>query len=152
MVELPDSSESWVGRARPDIHSTPDGPDSSDPLADDVARVFIDNMSFVKALGVMYGFESLFFWQPIVSYQDDYETTETQVKASFDRQYFDLYEHSRAALMDSDDRPIDLTKCLGPSPELGFFIDHVHLNEDGNAKVAGAIFPFFQSAIQGLRS
>lgn len=105
-----------------------------------VARVYGDNVAMVQALARLYGFDALFFWQPIVSDQENYTQSEQQVRSHFDPQYFDLYERTRKKVMSAERPPVDLAHCLGPSPPAGFFSDYMHLTEDGNAKVAAAIF------------
>lgn len=105
-----------------------------------VARVYGDNIAMVQALARLYGFDALFFWQPIVSDQENYTQSEQQVRSHFDPQYFDLYERTRKKVMSAARPPVDLVHCLGPSPPTGFFSDYMHLTEDGNAKVAAAIF------------
>ena len=80
------------------------------------------------------------FRQPIVSDQENYTQSEQQVRSHFDPQYFDLYERTRKKVMSAEHPPVDLVHCLGPSPPTGYFSDYMHLTEDGNARVAAAIY------------
>lgn len=123
----------------------------ADATAGRVAAMYLRNVDFVRRLGESYQFEVVCFWQPVVSCQPDYKTTES-----------DACRHTRNPNMDGmlefyglttahvrgNGGVVDLSHVLGPSPVNGYFIDNNHLNEEGNAVIATAMFDRVRDMIE----
>ncbi len=126
--------------------------------ADDTARklmsMYLGNVDFVRRMAGAYDFDSVFFWQPTIVFQENFETTErdayTRGASRNLHGMLDFYKRTTELL--PDDGVIDVSRCLGPSPAEGWFIDHNHLNEAGNAVVARALFERLQPLIEKRRS
>ncbi len=111
----------------------------SDKLADDIIKVYESNIKMVEALGKEYGFESLFYWQPIVL--DKPHLTPFEKKQAREWMYFkDFYfqMHGRvdgSGFLSSDPRFRDLSGIFANAKK-PYFIDFCHLGEAGNEIVA----------------
>jgi hypothetical protein len=114
-----------------------------DELAADIIKVYESNIRMVEALGKEYGFESLFYWQPIVL--DKPHLTPFEEKQAKDwANYRDFYSrmHKRvenSAFLSSDGRFRDLSGIFAGAKE-PYFIDFCHLGEPGNEIVAEKMY------------
>jgi lysophospholipase L1-like esterase len=111
-------------------------------LARQIASTYAGNVAMIQDIGRLYGFDTLFFWQPITGHQPEYEAPQS------DSLFSDLFERTRQAAISMNQDLIDLSTCLGRSLPDANFIDHVHLNEDGNAVVARAMFDHLHPLIR----
>jgi len=149
MVRLTRAALRRMGLIQPGVRSAIEGYSDAqrNELAGGVARTYLENLKFLRRVTTEYPMGTLFFWQPIVADQDKYESGERSVAGDVEPAFFALFEQCRQRVMADGDGPIDLSGALGPSPPDGFFIDAVHLNEDGNAAIARAIFEHLRPLI-----
>ncbi len=115
--------------------------------AAEVAEKYFQTLDFVQRIGRAYDIETAFFWQPTIVFQPDFRTAECDA-------YKCGYTPSMEGMLDfyvltteqirshggQGSTVMDLSRCLGPSPPEGYFVDHNHLNEEGNGIIARAIF------------
>lgn len=124
-------------------------PRNADSLAGRLVDTYLRNTDLAARVAKTYGFDTVFFWQPMIVFQPDYRNTERDAYRRGEKKGMDamleFYKTATARLADRG--PIDLTRCLGPSPPEGYYIDHNHLNEEGNAVVAAAIFGHLRDRI-----
>jgi lysophospholipase L1-like esterase len=111
-------------------------------LSRDVVRQYRANVEIVERLGREYGFESLFYWQPVVfdkKVQATYEADEAR-KLEWARGFF---AEVHAAIGNSgelrgDSRFRDLSGLFAETEDL-IFIDYCHTIEAANERVAAEI-------------
>ena len=124
--------------------------ESRESLADAVAQVYTQNVAWVRKRAEEYGFKVLFAWQPVVSWQADYLTVESDAYHHMSHDSMDamlaFYEETTARVSDAD--VMVMRRCLGASPEDGYFIDHNHVGEEANALLAGCLFERLESMLQ----
>ncbi len=118
-----------------------------DRLADEVVSVYLSNMAHVRRLSVAYGFDVLFYWQPMLYTK----TAPTAYERSlFERRWFEdgppvssdiyralwlkVYDRIRATPT-RDPAFHDLSRLFDADPAPRF-IDPQHLGESGNEIVA----------------
>ncbi len=123
---------------------------SAENLANDVADVYRANVAWVRKRSAEYGFSALFAWQPVVSWQSEYKSVEA-----------DAYQHMNDPNMDAmlsfyDDTTARIASaevnvmraCLGPTGEEAYFIDHNHVGEEANARLAECLFEHLEPLLQ----
>jgi lysophospholipase L1-like esterase len=122
-----------------------------DGLAPEVVRRYRANIALVEKLGREFGFEPLFYWQPVVFDKGELTPYEAEEALKFEwaRGFF---HEVHGAIRDSTDlrgdaRFHDLSRLFSGTPEL-IFIDYCHTTESGNQRVADAIA---RDAIEILR-
>ena len=112
-------------------------------LARDVVRTYIENLRLILALGRDYGFECLFYWQPVVFAKPQRTAYESKSIDIFHERYHGartLYNEAYAAIaaLASSSPPEgfhDLSDLFATASE-PYYIDWSHLSEAGNAVVA----------------
>lgn len=122
-------------------------------LAERVAAVYFQNVDGVQRLAESYGFEALFFWQPVVSHQPGFQTAERDgcghLKKDALEPLLQFYDAATAHVVGHE--AVDLTRCLGPSPPEGYFIDHHHVTEEANAVIARAIYQHLRGGLEAAQ-
>jgi lysophospholipase L1-like esterase len=126
-------------------------------LARDVITVYASNLRLVRLLGREYGFQPIFFWQPVITTKQ----LKTLDEQRWDRDYTSdsvrrrlLYEaiiaeqRRRPELVNASDT-IDLSGLFDDWAE-PVYIDLYHLSEAGNATVAEAMLPTVAGAASAL--
>jgi hypothetical protein len=123
-------------------------------LARDVIAAYVGNVRLVRLLGREYGFQPIFFWQPMITtkksktedeqrWLDDYTNDPERRRL--------LYEailgerRCNPALVDAADA-VDLSALFDDWTD-PVYIDLYHLSEIGNAAVATAIVPIVDAAL-----
>ncbi len=108
-------------------------------LAAELVQAYLANVRAVRALGLEFGFEAWFFWQPSVFTKVSRSASEERVyRASLSR-HRDLQLAADAALSRHvGTGVVDLSGLFAGSAK-PVFIDFCHLSEAGNARVAEAI-------------
>jgi lysophospholipase L1-like esterase len=111
-------------------------------LAAEVVRRYRANVAIVEKLGKEFGFETLFYWQPVVFDKRELTPFETEEARKFEwaRGFFsEVYGAIRSSSeLGGDTHFHDLSRLFAGTPEL-IFIDYCHTTESGNLKVAQAI-------------
>jgi len=130
----------FVGQAASAAGATP-------ALASDVAANYCSNIGVVAALGDRYGFRSVFFWQPVLFLKRQQTAYERSAAAQYGyaAQFFaEVYQH-RA----SHECPGVNVHDLGPVTDeerAPMFIDAFHPTEEGNQRLAAAMWPAIAAA------
>lgn len=111
-------------------------------LVGNVVRRFQANLEMVEKLGREYGFNALFYWQPVVFDKEaptPFEADEAR-KLEWARGFFgEVYGAIReSGELRGDRRFHDLSRLFGGSKEL-VFIDYCHTTEAANERVAAII-------------
>lgn len=123
---------------------------SRESLASGVADVYLANVAWVKKRAEEYGFLSLFAWQPVVSWQEDFKETESDgYRHSIDPNMdamLAFYDATTDKVADAD--VVVMRGCLGASPKEGYFVDHNHVTEEANAELAGCLFEHLEPLLQ----
>jgi hypothetical protein len=111
-------------------------------LAGEVVRRYRGNLAIVDALGRRFGFDALFYWQPVVF--DKVAMTpferEEAVKFEWTRGFFrEVYAAVQGSTeLGADPHFHDLSRLFAETQEL-IFIDYCHTTENANERIAGAI-------------
>ena len=126
-------------------------------LARDVIAVYASNLRFVRLLAREYGFQPIFFWQPVITTKQlktadeqrwDNDYTRDPVRRR--RLYLAIIAERRRRL-DLVGAPdtVDLSALFDDRAE-PVYIDLYHLSEAGNAAVAEAMLPAVAAAARRL--
>ncbi len=111
-------------------------------LAAEVVRRYRANVAIVEKLGKEFGFETLFYWQPVVFDKPELSPYESEEARKFEwaRGFFtEVYGGIRTSNdLGGDAHFHDLSRMFAGTPEL-IFIDYCHTSESGNLKIAQAI-------------
>lgn len=111
-------------------------------LASDVVRRYRANLEMVEKLGREYGFDALFYWQPVVFDKEAPTSVEADEarKLEWARGFFgEVYGSIReSGELRGDRRFHDLSRVFSGSKEL-VFIDYCHTTESANERVAATI-------------
>ncbi len=120
--------------------STPTG--ARGDLAAEVVRRYRANIEIVDELARGFGFDVLYFWQPVVfgkASPTEYERHEAEKLAWAEEFFADVYEAVRGSRELRDHRGFhDLSREFSRSDEL-VFIDFCHTTEAGYARIAGTM-------------
>ncbi|MHB1558476.1 MAG: SGNH/GDSL hydrolase family protein [Isosphaeraceae bacterium] len=111
-------------------------------LVADVVRRYCGNLEIVEKLGREYGFDALFYWQPVVFDKEGptpFEADEAR-KIEWARGFFgEVYRSIReSSELRGATRFHDLSRMFAGSKEL-VFIDYCHTTEAANERVAATI-------------
>lgn len=125
-------------------------------LARRVIAVYAGNVRLARLLGREHGFETLFFWQPVITTK----TVKTTDERRFEADYTKDVERRRAlygAILAERRRHPALTaettdlSALFDRVAEPVYVDAYHLSEAGNARIAEAILPSLLSALATRR-
>lgn len=117
-------------------------------LARDVIAVYASNLRLVRLLAREYGFQPMFFWQPVITTKKLKTTDEQRWENDYTRDparrqllYYAIIAQRRCytELLNASDT-IDLSALFDDWAE-PVYIDLYHLSEAGNAAVAEAMLP-----------
>jgi hypothetical protein len=129
-----------------------------DELAGNVIAVYAANLRLVRLMAREYGFQPVFFWQPVITtkkhkscdeqrWQNDYTGDPLRRRLLYERI---IAERRRSPELVEASDTVDLSElfddCMEP-----VYIDLYHLSEAGNAAVAEAMLPIVAEAVSGLR-
>jgi lysophospholipase L1-like esterase len=132
--------------------SSPPFPSSPSQAGYEVARIYNWNVTFVKKLGEIYGFPTLFYWQPAIYNKDAPTAYERRVLQS----NTELARYYKAATKEVN---VGLSGLAGfhdisdvfTGDRKPYFIDAVHITGAGNAIIARRIVkdvaPIIQKSI-----
>jgi lysophospholipase L1-like esterase len=126
-------------------------------LASDVVAAYTANLRLVRLLAREYGFQPLFFWQPVITTKKDKTDDEQRWENDYSRDPARrrlLYEtiiggRRRCPELASASDAIDLSSLFDDWSE-PIYIDLYHLSEAGNAAVAEAMLPTVAAAADAL--
>jgi hypothetical protein len=131
------------------------GADPANPgdeaIAEEVVSVYKENMSIVGAIAVRYSFKVLFYWQPSIFFKrhlTEYERSRSEEQSG----YRPVSERVRKVLLTrelptgGEIRFFDISTMFADVPE-PLFVDHCHLGETGNGRVADRLFADVSSAM-----
>jgi len=106
-------------------------------VANEVVRVYSWNITFVRNLGQIYGFKTLFYWQPVVFTKDQQTFYEQEVanKAHGMGQYYEAAATAAKTQLSDVDEFHDISGVFSEDPQ-PYFIDTVHITGAGNEIVA----------------
>lgn len=126
-------------------------------LASDVVAAYTANLRLVRLLAREYGFQPLFFWQPVITTKKDKTEDEQRWENDYTRDPARrrlLYEtiiagRRRCPELARASDAIDLSSLFDDWSE-PIYIDLYHLSETGNAAVAEAMLPTVANAVSAL--
>lgn len=114
-------------------------------LTTSIVKRYSTNISIVLALSETFGFETLFFWQPVIfekearsEYEDRIYYSEETYREFFDSAY-EALRLEKKSLPTENFR--DLSLLFSQSYSEPVFIDAWHLTENGNKIIVDAILP-----------
>jgi lysophospholipase L1-like esterase len=118
------------------------------PLADSIVQVYKQNIQMVAALAQKYGFEYLFFWQPVIAVGDTPWTEhEKTLRAEMDPDLVTLFELAYENVKETADTQLnwyDIADVLdGETAEL--WIDEWHVTPVGNERIAQAMLDVIET-------
>jgi len=119
----------------------------STKVQDEVVNRYLANKRIVEALGRSFGFKCLFFWQPTVYTKANptrYEAAQGWLPG--DKEFLDRI-HQRIAAIAEEEQIHDLSGVFANSTQ-PYFIDEVHLTEQGNRIVAEGMLPYVLAAVK----
>jgi lysophospholipase L1-like esterase len=129
--------------------------EAGDPhLEDDIIRDYLYNKGVVEDASRRYGFECLFYWQPVIHYKKELTPYEAAwEKDPWVRETRDLYigVYQRMAEIHDKVGVHDMGGLFSTS-SAPYFLDYVHINESGNLVVARAMLPDILDAFRKLGS
>jgi lysophospholipase L1-like esterase len=134
-----------IGRRLGGARGVPDRPTpakDAHELAAGVVRRYRANVAIVEKLGKEFGFETLFYWQPVVFDKRELTPYENEEAGKFEwaQGFFaEVYGAIRSSTeLKGDAHFHDLSRLFAEAPEL-IFIDYCHTTESGNRRIAEAI-------------
>ncbi len=125
------------------------GPDESRPTfpvndetARQMVRVYEANLAAIESLGRRYGFEPLFYWQPVLfskRHRSPHEQTIVERVSMHEKKFDDIYRRvRRSEALNSHPRFHDISDLFDDSKE-PYYLDGWHLSEPGNRLIAAAM-------------
>ncbi len=124
-------------------------------LAVNVLRRYQANLEIVDRLGRGFGFDALYFWQPVVFEKPSLTPHERQEaeKLAWGREFFSsVYESIRSSPeLRAHRRFHDLSREFGRSEDL-VFIDYCHTTESGDERIARAMLGPIEAALRARSS
>ena len=124
------------------------------PLARAVVEVYAANVRMIRLLARAYGFEALFFWQPVlaskkVKSKDEQKWERTAARDIAQRRRLVAAAHDafrrHPDLKDASD-VLDLSSLFDDEAE-PVYLDFSHLSETANDTVAEAMLPMVEAAV-----
>ena len=124
-----------------------------DKVANEAARTYAWNVSFVRSISAAYGFESLFYWQPAIFSKDKLTAYEQEVRKreKYLEGYYDATTNRVKAELPNTGKFHDISGIFKGDGR-PHFIDGAHLSESGNEIVAGRIVKDVAPLIQKLNA
>jgi lysophospholipase L1-like esterase len=125
---------------------------SESQLASDVARVYSWNMRFVKHIGEIYGFRTLFYWQPNIFTKHELTSYERQVLNEVEhlKMYYMATTSSVKTRLSNIDVFHDISEVFAGDTR-PYFIDPWHLTGAGNEIVARRMLEDVAPVVQQKR-
>lgn len=113
-------------------------------LAEDIAEDYLKSMNLLDHLAQAYGFEYICFWQPVIYTENKLTDEEAEYTRVTDRALASLYRMTTDALVAKlPPRLFNITDALSDRLTT-YYIDWIHISEEGNEVVATRIFEIFQ--------
>lgn len=113
-------------------------------LGDQVVAHYCETARMVVGLGQQYGFRALFYWQPVIFGKDTRTAYEEAAysRYAYTREFFDqVYGRIAAGPPPCAGLGVrDLSEVFSHD-ERPYYVDEVHLTEEGNERVAAAMLP-----------
>ena len=141
----------WLSPGEDDSPAEAAAPDLT-LLARSVVERYAANTRIVQLLADEYGFEALFFWQPVVftknvltDHEQRYRNTHA-LEPLYDATYRARRENDALAALPA---AIDISGVFRESGE-NYFLDFAHTTEGGNEKITDAMLPGVRAALQRL--
>lgn len=139
---LQERMSGMVPLTRPALVLPPLSPSAEKQLVDETVQWYVQNLKVVEMLGREYGFEPLFYWQPVLFTKPNrgpYESEECS-KYSWGEPFFrDVYERiANEPVLKSDRRWHNISRVFGDSADV-LYTDFCHTTERGNAIIAKAM-------------
>ncbi len=108
-----------------------------DQVAGEVARIYAWNMTLVKSMGEVYGFKTLFYWQPVVFTKDKRTPYEQQLleEAREVEPYYMAAINEAKTKLSNLDMFHDISDVFSGDPK-PYFVDTVHVTGAGNEIIA----------------
>ncbi len=107
-------------------------------LAEEIVQTYLANVKTIDALGRAFGFETLFYWQPVIYFKptvsefEEYFTREKPMEAIY-RKTYDLIKTQAVQLQPYQFHDISAIFADTTEP---LYIDYCHVNETGNGIIA----------------
>ena len=126
-------------------------------LASDVIAIYAANVRLVRVLGREYGFQPLFFWQPVITtkkhktadeqrWENDYTSDPVRRRLLYEQI---IAKRRNCSEIASAPDTIDLSPLFDDRTD-PVYIDLYHLSEAGNSAVAEAMLPVVADAARVL--
>lgn len=114
----------------------------NDALAEATARNYLTNVRIEQSMGREFGFRCLFYWQPWLA--DKYQLTSYEHRQMDDllpglREFVQAVR--KRVVEDSPGSGIHFLNDVFNDTSEPYFIDEVHISEDGNRRIAERILP-----------
>jgi lysophospholipase L1-like esterase len=125
---------------------------NSEQLASDVARVYSWNMRFVEQVGEIYGFRTLFYWQPTILTKHELTSYEQQLQNEVKhlKMYYMTTASSVKARLFNIDVFHDISDAFAGDSR-PYFWDPWHLTGAGNEIVARRMLKDVAAVVQQAR-
>jgi lysophospholipase L1-like esterase len=111
-------------------------------LVDDTVRWYAENVKVVELLGREYGFEPLFYWQPVLFTKPNRGSFETEERYKYswgEPIFLDVYQRiANEPVLNRDQRWHNISKIFGDSDDV-LYTDFCHTTERGNMIIAKAM-------------
>ncbi len=113
-----------------------------DAVARQTVRVYESNLAAVESLGRRYGFEPLFYWQPVIfskRRRSPHEQARAEHRAYYEKVFEDTYRRvRRSEALNGHPRFHDISGLFDDAEE-PYYVDEWHVSEPGNRRVAAAM-------------
>ncbi len=111
-------------------------------LVEEIVHWYEQNVKVVEMLGREYGFEPLFYWQPVLFTKPNRGSFENEERARYawgEPVFLDVYQRVASdPALNSDKRWHNISRIFGDSADV-LYSDFCHTTERGNAIIAGAM-------------
>jgi lysophospholipase L1-like esterase len=119
----------------------PEDAKTFDPLADDIARIYLTNMEIVSALAKRFHFQPLFYWQPTITTKKKLSSLEEGLRPieplilGEDKPLFAKVSSRVRSALSSDSRFQDIENMFDDSSAT-IYVDNEHYTEAASRQIA----------------
>jgi lysophospholipase L1-like esterase len=128
--------------AQPAVVLPPLSDSARKQLVEEIVHWYAQNLKVVEMLGREYGFEPLFYWQPVLFTKPNRGSFENEERSKYgwgESTFLDVYQRvANDPVLNSDRRWHNISGIFGDSSDL-LYSDFCHTTERGNAIIARAM-------------
>ena len=112
-----------------------------DGLEKEIVEIYLNNINIVDGISKVYGFKTMYYWQPIIYYKkvltdfEEYYNHDEEMKKLYFKTY-DILQQEKPNLARYNF--YDISGILANSKK-SLYIDFCHVNEEGNKEIAESI-------------